>query len=58
MSDGFRERILTTGEDGSALSNSTTATSLLPAGRKLGRGRIPHSSGIVIGGLRYGATGQ
>lgn len=31
---GFRERILEVAEDGSALSNSTTATSLLPASRK------------------------
>ncbi len=35
MSDGFRERILTIGEDGTALTNSTTPTSLLPAGRKI-----------------------
>lgn len=35
MSDGFRERILTIGEDGSALSNSTTPTSILPSARKI-----------------------
>lgn len=34
MSDGFRERVLSTGEDGSALTNTTSPTSLLPAGRK------------------------
>lgn len=35
MSNGFRERILSIGENGSALSNSTTETSLLPDGRKV-----------------------
>lgn len=35
MSDGFRERILTIGEDGTALSNSTTPTSILPSARKV-----------------------
>lgn len=35
MSDGFRERILTIGEDGSALTNSTTPTSILPSARKI-----------------------
>jgi len=34
MSDGFRERILCTGEDGPTLANSAVATSLLPASRK------------------------
>jgi hypothetical protein len=34
MSEGFRERVLATGEDGAALSNTVSATSLLPAGRK------------------------
>lgn len=34
MTDGFRERLLSIGEDGSALTNSTSATSLLPAARK------------------------
>lgn len=34
MSDGFRERLIAIGEDGTALSNSTTATSILPAARK------------------------
>lgn len=32
---GFRERILEVAEDGSALSNSTTATSILPSSRKV-----------------------
>jgi hypothetical protein len=32
---GFRERILEVAEDGTALANSTTATSLLPASRKV-----------------------
>lgn len=35
MSEGFRERILSIGENGTALSNSTTETSLLPDGRKI-----------------------
>lgn len=35
MSDGFRERILNVGEDGTALSNSTTPTSILPSARKV-----------------------
>ena len=34
MSNGFRERLLSIGEDGSALASSTTETSLLPAARK------------------------
>jgi hypothetical protein len=34
MSDGFLERVLCTGEDGTALSNSTTPTSILPSSRK------------------------
>jgi hypothetical protein len=34
MSDGFRERLLSIGEDGTALHTSTTKTSLLPASRK------------------------
>lgn len=34
MSDGFRERLLSIGESGSALSNTTTPTSILPAARK------------------------
>lgn len=34
MTDGFRERLLSIGEDGTALANSTSATSLLPASRK------------------------
>lgn len=34
MSDGFRERLLSIGEDGTALANSSSATSLLPAARK------------------------
>lgn len=32
---GFRERILEIAEDGSALTNSTTATSILPSSRKV-----------------------
>lgn len=35
MSDGFRERILTIGEDGTALASSTTPTSILPSSRKV-----------------------
>jgi hypothetical protein len=35
MSDGFIESFLTIGEDGTALSNSTSATSILPASRKI-----------------------
>src|SRR5574343_1031527 len=35
MTDGFRERLLTIGEDGTALSNSTTPTSILPSARKV-----------------------
>ena len=34
MSDGFRERLLSIGEDGTALHTSTSETSLLPAARK------------------------
>ncbi len=34
-SQGFRERILEVAEDGTALANSTTATSLLAAARKI-----------------------
>jgi len=35
MSDGFRERILSIGENGTALASSTAETSLLPDGRKV-----------------------
>jgi hypothetical protein len=35
MSDGFLESFVSSGEDGSALSNTTTATSILPAARKI-----------------------
>lgn len=34
-SQGFRERILEVAEDGTALTNTTTATSILPASRKV-----------------------
>lgn len=34
-SQGFRERILEVAEDGTALASSTTATSILPASRKV-----------------------
>jgi hypothetical protein len=33
--DGFLESFVSAGEDGSALSNSTTATSIIPAARKI-----------------------
>lgn len=33
MSDGFRERLLSIGEDGAALVSSTTKTNLLPSSR-------------------------
>lgn len=35
MSEGFLERFVSAGEDGAALTNNTTATSILPAARKL-----------------------
>jgi hypothetical protein len=35
MSDGFLERFTTAGEDGTAVANSTTPASILPAARKL-----------------------
>lgn len=35
MSDGFLESFVSSGEDGSALTNTTTATSIIPAARKI-----------------------
>lgn len=35
MSDGFIESFVSAGEDGAALSNSVTATSIIPASRKI-----------------------
>ena len=50
-SKGFRERILEVYEDGAALTNSTTLTSLLPASAKeatLGAGRLRIGSTIAF----------
>jgi hypothetical protein len=35
MSDGFLESFVSAGEDGSALSNTTTPTSIIPVARKI-----------------------